>query len=264
MGAAAREEIEPHPEDVTEVLCAVSARLDTLVRRRAAHDAAARGPPPRPESSEYLAQAAPARQIPGTVSLHGVPWAAKGALQRFDPRAGAHTQASSAPSLSAPFRRASSCDAASRASTELGSRSAEGALASRRRVEAPPTLCLRTGAESASDPASRALRSRGCPQDGAPVSGERSASQALSSASAAAALVSAVLSLFGVLLSAASSILAPLCSSRPPWWSCESPQRPARQGLEGEGRAPVSPLFPRCFSSEALDCLLSDDVGCVY
>ena len=46
MGAAARVEIEPHPEDVAEVLCAVSARLDTLVRRRAAHDAAARGPPP--------------------------------------------------------------------------------------------------------------------------------------------------------------------------------------------------------------------------
>ena len=46
MGAAAREEIEPHPEDVAEVLCAVSARLDTLVRRRAAHDAAAGGPPP--------------------------------------------------------------------------------------------------------------------------------------------------------------------------------------------------------------------------
>jgi hypothetical protein len=255
MGAAAREEIEPHPEDVTEVLCAVSARLDTLVRRRAAHDAAARGPPPRPESSEYLAQAAPARQIPGTVSLHGVPWAAKGALQRFDPRAGAHTQASSAPSLSAPFfRRASSCDAASRASTELGSRSAEGALASRRRVEAPPTLCLRTGAESASDPASRALRSRGCPQDGAPVSGERSASQALSSASAAAALVSAVLSLLAVLLSAASSILAPLCSSRPPWWprSCESPQRPARQG---EGRAAVSPWSN---SAAGLDLLFID------
>ena len=46
MGAAARVEIEPHPEDVAEVLCAVSARLDTLVRRRAAHDAAAGGPPP--------------------------------------------------------------------------------------------------------------------------------------------------------------------------------------------------------------------------
>jgi len=166
--------------------------------------------------------------------------------------------------------RASSANAASWASTERGSGRfaiVDGARAATRR-DAKATDPLRvTGDESASDKfLRRATRSRGCPPDDAPESSERSASQALSSASAAAALVSAVLSLFGVLLSAASSILAPLCSSRPPWWprSCESPQRPARQGLEGEGRAPVSPLFPRCFSSEALDCLLSDDVGCVY
>ena len=165
--------------------------------------------------------------------------------------------------------RASSANAASWASTERGSGRfaiVDGARAATRR-DAKATPLRVTGAESASDKfLRRATRSRGCPPDDAPESSERSASQALSSASAAAALVSAVLSLFGVLLSAASSILAPLCSSRPPWWprSCESPQRPARQGLEGEGRAPVSPLFPRCFSSEALDCLLSDDVGCVY
>ena len=34
MGAAAREEIEPHPEDVAEVLCAVSARLDSQAHAR--------------------------------------------------------------------------------------------------------------------------------------------------------------------------------------------------------------------------------------
>lgn len=157
--------------------------------------------------------------------------------------------------------RASSANAASWASTERGSGRfaiVDGARAATRR-DAKATPLRVTGAESASDKR-RATRSRGWPPDDAPETSERSARQA------ATALVSAVLSLFGVLLSAASSILAPLCSSRPPWWprSCESPQRPARQGLEGEGRAPVSPLFPRCFSSEALDCLLSDDVGCVY
>ena len=140
--------------------------------------------------------------------------------------------------------RASSANTASWASTERGSGRfaiVDGARAATRR-DAKATDPLRvTGAESASDKfLRRATRSRGCPPDDAPESSERSASQALSSASAAAALVSAVLSLFGVLLSAASSILAPLCSSRPPWWpqSCESPQRPTRQG---EGRAPVSP-----------------------
>ena len=153
--------------------------------------------------------------------------------------------------------RASSANAASWASTERGSgRCAivDGARAATRR-DAKATPLRVTGAESASDKfLRRATRSRGCPPDDAPESSERSASQALRSASAAAALVSAVLSLFGVLLSAASSILAPLCSSRPPWWprSCESPQRPARQG---EGRAAVSPWSN---SAAGLDLLFID------
>ena len=245
---------EPHPEDVAEVLCAVSARLDILARRRAARGA-------HPGQA-----AAPAIPIPRSVSLTDVPWATKSSLKRFDPRPGAHLEASSAPALSAPlhsiFLRSSSADAASRASTALGSSFAEGhsyepassALARRRRVKAPPKLCLMTGAESASEQASRgALRSRGFPSDDAPEGNVRSAREALSSTSAAAALASAILSLLALLLSAASSLLAPLFSSRPPWWpqSCESPQRPARQG-EGHGHAPVSPW------SAGLDLLFID------
>jgi hypothetical protein len=253
MVEVARGDSEPYLDDVAEVLCAVSARLDTLVRRRLA----ARHPCAALEDSgrglAQAAQAAHARQIPRAVSLTNMPWAAKGSLKYFDPRAGAHSEASSTlstpvPVFSAPrdaICRASSADAASRTSTALQSSSAEDSLASRRRVKAPTKLCLMTGAKSASDQASTrpsrgALRSRGCPSDDALEGSERSARQAPSSASAAAALVSSVLSLLAVLLYAASSIFAPFCSSRPPWWpqSCESPQRPTRQG---EGRAPVSP-----------------------
>ena len=259
MVAAARGDSEPYLDDVAEVLCAVSARLDTLVRRRLAarHPCAALEDSGRGLAAQ-AAHAAHARQIPRAVSLTNMPWVAKGSLKYFDPRAGAHSEASStlstpAPVFSAPRNaicRASSADAASTTSTALQSSFAEDSLASRRRVKAPPKLCLmtssdRAGAKSASDqistrPSRGGLRSRGCPSDDALEGSERSARQAPSSASAAAALVSSVLSLLAVLLSAASSIFAPLCSSRPPWWpqSCESPQRPTRQG---EGRAPVSP-----------------------
>jgi len=240
-----RRHSEPLPEDVEEVLSAVAARLDTLARRRTGRGEWAPG--------AQHAQAAPAR--PRAVSLHDVPWAAQGSFKRFGPGDGAHSEASAAPALSALPRhticRVSSADAASRASTAQGSSFAEGALARRRRVEAPSKLCLMTGAESASDKASKDAL------DDAPEDSERSARQARSP-SAAAALVSAVLTLLAALLSAAFSILSSLCSSRPPWWP-ESPQRPARQG---DGRAPVSPwrapVSPWSGPAAGLDLLLID------
>ena len=346
MVAAAPRDREPRSEDVLDVLCAVSARLESFARGRSLRGVRAPYARSRPDSPVVLRAAAPEEKeesvrggraataannsvadTPALLRRTQSDGLSALSLGRLDGRAASANAARARTSLaeaaaerrtisqsrsamlgrlrelgaadrharsaSSVLRshsadrkpsmtrqksdplprnpvhhsRASSANAASWASTERGSGRfaiVDGARAATRR-DAKATPLRVTGAESASDKfLRRATRSRGCPPDDAPESSERSASQALSSASAAAALVSAVLSLFGVLLSAASSILAPLCSSRPPWWSCESPQRPARQGLEGEGRAPVSPLFPRCFSSEALDCLLSDDVGCVY
>ena len=306
MASARRHPEDHHPEDVTETLCTVSARLDTFVLGRAARGAAAQGAVARKgraatnrdsastklartRSDEHRARRGD-RGASGSRTDHQRPISQSRSsmrerlreLEAADQRFARTT--SDEPPLAVARRDRELYDPRALAASVQRSRSGgdlgggdfvAGAQHPDRgkrmlryhsdplpRTRASGAMELRQATPAArrdGDLASRgALMSCGCPPDDAQEGDKNSARQARS-ASAAGGLVSAFLSLLAVLFSAASSLLSPLCSSRPPWWpqSCESPRRPLR-------RAPVSPYDCPSGTLDLWFEMDAEDVGCPY